>query len=62
MQDDLFDSPPGGGDTKPPCPLQSLKKKRKNWLEHVPIICTHSLHDGSSLQPDGRTAVERMSR
>ena len=31
-------------------------------LEHVPIICTHSLHDGSSWQPGGRSTVERMSR
>jgi hypothetical protein len=32
------------------------------WLEHVPIICTHSLHDGSSWQLGGRSAMERMSR
>jgi Mn2+/Fe2+ NRAMP family transporter len=31
-------------------------------LEHVPIICTHSLHDGSSWRPGGRSAVERMNR
>ena len=30
--------------------------------EHVPIICTHSLHDGSSWRPGGHSAVERMSR
>jgi hypothetical protein len=32
MQDDLFDLPHEGGDRKSPCPLQSLEKKRKNWL------------------------------
>ena len=31
-------------------------------LEHVPIICTHSLHDGSSWRHGGRSTVERMNR
>ena len=31
-------------------------------LEHVPIICTHSLHDGSSWRHGGRSTVERMNQ
>jgi hypothetical protein len=42
--------------------LRRIGVERTMALERVPIICTHSLHDGSSWRPGGRSAVERMNR
>jgi site-specific DNA recombinase len=42
--------------------LLRISERATEPLEHVPIICTHSPHDGSSWRPGGRSAVERMNR